>query len=620
MFKVVYSVDMELVGPVLTAATGAGAFGTDATMARRGGKYCIPGTLVRGCLRQAWNELAEVAPGFISPNEINDLLGESSDAATRGTQYEPARKMLAFGDFLTDATTRTTRIRIQRDPLTESVKQGAFQVIDSPFKPGEPAIFKGKIRFLTNDDAKVEKVRKQLAAGLNWIHSMGAEKTIGFGVVKTASVKSMKTATGTTATHSPALDGSGHIALRMAIDEPFCVASRKTRDNIFESTEFIPGTALKGAFANLWAAAIGKPSGTQFIAGTDPDRPELSESFDKVRFLHAFPSEAAQDVRTRRLTSIPLSVVKESGKDRTTYRDAARDSGFPGDISTAPAFKVDWKDDDFGRVCTGLHMPEVKTELRVRTAIDEKRRKAKDEQLFAYQARIPDGLEWITDVDFGLIDGDDKRKAAFAQFLSLIQDTELNIGKTSAPAKLTPVEGACRASEPAGIAIGRPQVVVLQTPAILCDPHKLVNAEKAVDARGQLLDAYQEVFETLGGNGLRLERFFAAQELHGGTYIYNRFMDTAKPYEPFLLTSAGSVFVLTPTNDEGCKAIRSWLEHGLPMPEWATDRYSRNIGGNSLNGDHWLCCPFIRENGYGEVAVNEEVPTIIRNASEGRHE
>ncbi len=89
----------------------------------------------------------------------------------------------------------------------------------------------------------------------------------------------------------------------------------------------------------------------------------------------------------------------------------------------------------------------------------------------------------------------------------------------------------------------------------------------------------------------------------GGYYLHKRFQPN-KQYEPYLLTEGGSIFVLTINKgkeSEASNKLEEWYKYGLPLPEWAITRYSRD---DKQNGDHWTNCPYIRENGYGEIAVN----------------
>ena len=67
--------------------------------------------------------------------------------------------------------------------------------------------------------------------------------------------------------------------------------------------------------------------------------------------------------------------------------------------------------------------------------------------------------------------------------------------------------------------------------------------------------------------GTPLVRFFARQRLAGGYLVLRH--QPGKPYNPFLVTEAGSVFVLRPRpgkGDDANKRLDDWLEHGLPLP------------------------------------------------------
>ena len=41
-----------------------------------------------------------------------------------------------------------------------------------------------------------------------------------------------------------------------------------------------------------------------------------------------------------------------------------------------------------------------------------------------------------------------------------------------------------------------------------------------------------------------------------------------------------------------------WMSGGLPLPKWALAEYGQ------YNRALWENCPFVPENGYGEIAVN----------------
>ena len=58
---------------------------------------------------------------------------------------------------------------------------------------------------------------------------------------------------------------------------------------------------------------------------------------------------------------------------------------------------------------------------------------------------------------------------------------------------------------------------------------------------------------------------------------------------------AGSVFRLRAADSSAEEKLERWLRCGLPFPDWAAEEYG---------AEPWKRCPFVTENGYGEIAVN----------------
>ena len=132
--------------------------------------------------------------------------------------------------------------------------------------------------------------------------------------------------------------------------------------------------------------------------------------------------------------------------------------------------------------------------------------------------------------------------------------------------------------------------VTLQTDALLGEPGGLRSGAGLAE-----LDAfYEAAWREISGGQLQLVRFFARQRLLGGNYLWKRFRPR-EAYSPYLLTVAGSVFVLkaTGTVEDARKKVADWLEKGLPVPKSC-------VGGESA----WKTCPFVPENGWGEIAVD----------------
>jgi hypothetical protein len=137
--------------------------------------------------------------------------------------------------------------------------------------------------------------------------------------------------------------------------------------------------------------------------------------------------------------------------------------------------------------------------------------------------------------------------------------------------------------------------VQLQTPALLGTPTEWQVARTADD----VLQIYRTAWAELSHNRLELSHYFARQELAGGWYLHRRFRK-GLPYQPWLLTSAGSVFVFRGIQPGAGEHLQEWLERGLPIDD-------RLVEPNQLGGDrfrYWERCPYVPENGYGEIGVN----------------
>lgn len=589
MLEVILTVRLALIGPVLTHATAIGAVGIDSPMARDSAeRYYLPFSLVRGRLRQSWEELQEATAGVFAPS-VDDLLGLRSDQANPpGTGYEPQRARLHFTDFLYDGDSSASGVlyRIRIDPARGTVAQGAMQVIESPFAPGQSVTFTGKISYLASNDAEANAIQSRIMTGLRWTTNLGGERTTGFGRLAAVAILAQEckpvqvaSVAGSTTTERASLD------LEIRLLAPFCVAKRQVNPNLFESDIVLSGGVLRGALATTLKALAGLPHNAVIDQQMPSPWQELGTHFNRIRFTHAFP--AREHVPYRPVVA-PLSLVKDT--DDKLY-DVALCEGpeLLGNPPRAPSFAVDWKKSEDVQARFGWSEPE--RELRVRTAMDRQHRRAKDENLFAYEMVVPTGYRWYGRVDLRQIPAGATREAVEKQLRSILHNGLRGIGKTKAAAEVRIVDthrSPVHASNPQPI--GDLWVVTLQTPALLCDPKQLDEAS----GEHELFAAYASVWEDLSAGTLQLVRFFANQSLQGG-YLVHRFQ-RGKPYNPFLLTERGSVFVVQASQDTtpATAVIASWLHDGLPLPRWAIDRY----------GDDWATCPFLPADGFGEIAVN----------------
>lgn len=622
MQDVTLNIRLKLQGPILTHSTAPGASKLSSPFARNSqGQYYIAGSLVKGRLREAWTELESAAGQFLQTRcglTMEQLLGSGSgNQQNNSTSIEPRRGRLHFEHFVDHSKGAATssqgpvRYRIKLDEGRGSVSKGSYQVIEAPYATGEEASFIGQVHFRTRDASDVKKISDCIQIGLRWITNLGANCNVGFGRLLDAQITDVQQSTDVQPAPVTAT-GADKLELEITPQSPFCISRRRVADNLFESEIVIPGAVLKGSVANSWRTLLGDDPNGEINAGYDPSRPELCEHFHLIRFTHALPTQAGQQSRP---VTAPLSLIKAHDK----LYDAARfnkpilicKQNTPNQSEwAAPEFAVDWKD-DWGRanVSPLFGWANPKHEIRVRTAIDPTRRKARDEQLFAYEMIVPDDVVWHSSVDLSAITDLDARRIVEDQLRGLLARGLRALGKTKAQADVS--IQASGTTPPICVSNCAPLIdpqteepfwiVTFQTPAILCDPQEVNN--------GDLCEAYRLAWDQLSTSKIQLKHFFGQQSLSGGYYLYRRFMKPDE-YYPYLLTDPGSVFVLAAAKGKGSEAqacISDWLEHGLPLPSWAVKRYERN----SLPGNDWRNCPYLREGGYGEIAVNLAMHTNL---------
>lgn len=603
MPKINLKITLTLQGPILTQSSSPGEYGLDAAMARKAdGKPYLPGTLILGRLRQAWQELSEATQGaFISTTEINILFGSGSGGNRQNPSHsvQPLRKVMQATDFVASTVGNKNKLfRIRMDKARGSVETGAYLVIDSPFAPGEKVTFTGTVSYFVTDDK--DEIRDKIEKGLQWIPSFGAERTVGFGRLLKVEIDSVE---GTTR-GSENLDGcKTSFRLRIKPHDAFCIARRQVDQNLFESEEIIPGSVIKGGLASTWGMLLtGKGASEEIMGGFDDTRKELAEEFEHIRFTHAFPLKNGG----KRPVVAPYSLVRD--QDESILEDAATWPKPKLLTNASPKFANDWK--KAADVRSRFGWPTLHRELRVRTAMDRLSRKSKDQQLFAYEMVVPNGHEWEGGVDLSRVK-DSNREKVLSQFVDLLGHGLNACGKTKTSAD-TWIAGVSNITTSPPLE-EKYYIVTLQTPALLCNPEDLneISGDKA------LFNKYEAVWNELAKGSMKLvqDRYFASQSLAGGFYLHKRFQ-TEKSYYPWLLTDAGSVFVLEVVNAKEAETkINDWLQHGLELPAWAIDRYKRG----DLPGNHWKCCPYIPENGFGEIAVNINLENFHEVTKEGEN-
>lgn len=588
-----YTLSLTLTAPFLTQSSGAAAFGLDAAVARDHlNRPMLPNTLITGNLSHAWQAMIEM--GISEAKDCLAWLGANS--GDDSGNFDPMRKSLIIDDLVGPSPGLDQTIqRIRIDSGRGAVDKGALKIAEQPWAPGNELTFSGRVRFFGNDEEAL-RMPSAVHAALNWAGQLGAERGVGFGAIKNIQVDNASAPGAIAGFQAPTAHGT-ELPFTLAFDQPFCLAERNLDNNLFAGSEIIPGGALKGALADAWARLLGKKAGTPVEIGFDPTRPALSQHYANILFRHAIPGTTQQAAMVP-----PCSLVKISDGQ---FRDIAKLEALGPIDGHAPEFAVDWKSKDHAKVRRHFGWPSLTRDLRVRTAIDLKTGRAKESQLFAYESIVPDDtVRWHAAIRLDRVDTTDQGQV-MAELASLLADLGHEIGplgKTKAFARVlaaAPIDATIQPSED-GL-----WYVSLQTPALLGDWRSL-NEASGDQAMTALYSAY---FYQASKGALTLVRYFARQRLAGGKYLHNRYRK-GQPYTPWLLTEAGSVFVLKSNDGEAQACIESWLNKHLPIPDWLLDQAAGKAP--------WRAIPYLPEGGYGQIAVNlpchDGKPLAIDNA------
>lgn len=587
-----YEVRLILLAPVLSQASGGRAYGVDTASLRDvGGDPALPGSLIRGNLRHAWKALRDRYPraaGIPSAKEVKTWLGDESET---GSHNKPNRGRLRFAEhWRADRSGGSgVRHRIERNPSTGAVASGSLQVIETQFSAGERVLHTGWIKAWCPDNTEAIHLARWVRKGLEFMPALGALKGAGFGRV--LAVEVTQAPDSVQAPDEATLDpGSIAFGIRLRLDRPFCFARPHPPDsNRYESEEFIPGGAMKGALARRL-----RQSGADSGPLDHPDYPALCQHFDLLRFTHAFPVAESSTVRP---VVPPLSLVIGPKNAAEKAPDDLYDVAFKGEPGLihhqAPAFSADWKDKHFTMAYQkcGWRAPPLRS-LLVRTEIDPYTGAARENKLFATECVVPEGYQSLARVCLSQVSDASERSRVIGELERLLPAGLDRLGKTEAEAEQIEILAQC-------LSLALPchpvihdniAVVTLQSAARLL-PHPWVIPP--TNGGPQLLSEYQGAWCELSGGSLDLVRFFTRQQLVGGRYLWTRFQHGEHPYNPELLTLPGSVFVLQVRDEAKATAkLSGWLENGLPQLACAP------------GGEDWQKTPYLAANGYGEIAVN----------------
>jgi len=562
-----HTIDLEvtLKTPCLVHGNDPGHFGLDASLIRdHDGHLILPGSLIVGRIRAAWAAMAELDLPVLDASQCFGRVGHQDGDRSRIWSKDLSSK--------TSAAELQLSTRVPIDVATGAPQNGMLMMIEQTQKAGSRISFTGRWRaFLSSDE--VCPLKGALLAGLLWHSQLGAQRSVGFGELLSASV----VVEAATNARVDSVSGT-HARLTLDFEQAICVAAR-SRGNVFESGDIIPGATIKGALASLIRAQFGE------TVAERKSTSKLAEHFDAIRVSHAFPSATYS-----RPGAIPMSLVATKRGNEQKIWDVA-ELAVPQLIERqAPAFCHDWKAAVWDEVNGQRQWGQTREHLRVRTAIDEGTRTAEEGKLFAYQCVVAEeAVRWLADLSFAAVAADD-RAAVWQELADLLAYGLGPVGKTDAWAR-TELGGDCASVWQQQMPrAGEFIRLTLNTPALLLASNELANTPH------DLQQLYAAAFASLSGGALQLSHFYASHRMAGGDHLHQRRGGEAM-YLPLVLADAGSVFVLSVAAGKVREAetvLRDWQSQGLPLPPTVVAEH----------GDKWQDHSYLPENGFGEVVIN----------------
>ena len=601
MTRQVFDVTLAIESPFLFAGLESARFGADVcTLRDAASRPIIPSAHVKGHFREALEALLFAADsqsimralfGGESTSNIDEADSDIVDqTATAGEQNMPNPGVISFTDFVAEELEKPnqgTFNRVHIDDTTGAAKTGMLVMVELAAPLGMVVNFKGQIHISTVPEG-LQDARALLEECFNMIGSMGAMRSSGFGLLdakasRVAVASADARAKSQTVSDLTKSGGVKRFAVDVSFDRPLMVDATRDVENMFVSSTIVPGAALKGA-----------------IASTLGLEEEEQEAFSSLLVSHAWPlvSEGEKGALLGDRT-LPLALMADQAKTPVEFHDLSRGMGADASfylkdlivqgasLSTLP----DWKNASFKDARDLLGRPESKlTKLpRGRVKIDSDKGVAEKSKLFfsTVVSNIDNSaglVKWRFILDFGQIKNDASCQKLKEKLEAALRSGLHSVGKTkacSAQLKLSPT-----AIPDFKGGTGERVCLLLETPTVMTDPRSADHPEIQ----------YERYFKSLLGKGAVLATHFAQRQLAGGYIAFRRKGYGKDKYLPFELTNAGAVFVLN-LDHEAREALEDYLRFGLPAVRQSMDDGREE----ALHRFSWKECPFVSENGYGEI-------------------
>ncbi len=586
-------------GPFMTSSGTDAVRGIDRIFSQdHTGQPILNSSHIKGKVREAIVELCETGLTEFNDFSIDFYFGIE----------DQERGHLQFGDFELVQCEKSkldyiTRISIETK--TGAAKESNLQIIENIFAQNAISEWRGTVSFYAENEAERQNILQALQLGFKWITALGGIKGSGFGRLERVQFSDQEVQRKSLADNLPAKPES--IALAFEFDDDLFIGGITRGSNFKESMRIIPGATIKGSLARHLNAMCDESDWSTPIdlqnRRVAAQFPVLAEHFSKIVFTHALP--APPDSQKRPVT-VPFTTLElEKGKfgDVALVREPVLTSA-----GNAPLFQIDWKDAHVLDSAFGWGRCEIFN--KTRTAIHRLSQTAAENRLYTFQYISPfeatnaengtrKKLRWLAEIRLPKGPAghllDDATRDSLVEELKRALNYQWNVlGKRDSHFRLAAQPGPweCAISQHAqGEIVNGTAIVTLQTDALLFDGRAL-----AGQAQIDLHRVYAEYWQHATQSTCTLEDFFARQKMLGG-YQAMRF-PTGNSYYPYILTEAGSVFILKVSEEAKARKILQCLQwNGLPLPKSILRKTSQPQ-------EAWRYCPFVPENGFGEVMIN----------------